>query len=372
MKVLVAGDFYPRRRTRDLIKKKDFSFLDEVRCYTSAVSYSIVNFEGCVADDGDRPIDKSGPCLKCDKKAIEAIQYAGFNGVTLANNHFYDYGDIGVDKTLKACKEYGLDYVGGGLSLKDATQVLYKQIESETLAIVNFCENEFSIATANQGGSAPLDLTNNYRVISEAKRKADFVLVIIHGGIEEYHYPTPRMKDTYRFFIEVGADAVVNHHQHCISGYEVYQEKPIFYGLGNFCFDWVTANVRWWEEGYIVELCFDKQKTGYKIIPYIQFAEEPKVSFDISQEGFLSKIDAINKIIADDELLIKELEKKSIQENKLLRFEPYNRRITQALYRRHILPSFMNHEKLKNLLNMIRCESHYDMLLTTLRLKTNN
>lgn len=366
MKILVAGDFYPRRRTRDLIKKNDYSFLDEVRQHTSAVNYSLVNFECCVADDDDSPIDKCGPCLKCDKKAIETIKYAGFNGVTLANNHFYDYGDNGVVKTINACKEYGLDYVGGGMSLDEASKVLYKRIGSETLAVVNFCENEFSIAADNHGGSAPLDLPNNYRVIREARNMADFVLIIVHGGIEEYHYPTPRMKDTYRFFIEVGADAVVNHHQHCISGYEVYKEKPIFYGLGNFCFDWVTANVRWWEEGYIVELNFDKQKTDYQIIPYIQFAEEPKVSFDVLHEDFFTKIDAINKVIDNDELLKKELEKKALQENKLLRFEPYNRRITQALYRRHILPSFMNQEKLKNLLNMVRCESHYDILLTTL------
>jgi poly-gamma-glutamate synthesis protein (capsule biosynthesis protein) len=50
------------------------------------------------------------------------------------------------------------------------------------------------------------------------------------------------MVETYRFFIEAGADAVVNHHQHCICGYEVYKGKPIFYGLGNFCFDWAKRS----------------------------------------------------------------------------------------------------------------------------------
>lgn len=43
------------------------------------------------------------------------------------------------------------------------------------------------------------------------------------------------MQEIYRFFVDIGADAVINHHQHCYSGYEVYKEKPIFYGLGNFC-----------------------------------------------------------------------------------------------------------------------------------------
>ena len=42
------------------------------------------------------------------------------------------------------------------------------------------------------------------------------------------------MKETYRFFVDCGADAVINHHQHCYSGYEYYKDKFICYGLGNF------------------------------------------------------------------------------------------------------------------------------------------
>ena len=52
-------------------------------------------------------------------------------------------------------------------------------------------------------------------VVEEAKKKADFVLVIVHGGSEHFQLPTPRMQATYRFFVDAGADAVVNHHQHC-------------------------------------------------------------------------------------------------------------------------------------------------------------
>ena len=63
------------------------------------------------------------------------------------------------------------------------------------------------------------------------------------------------MMETYRFFIEVGADAVVNHHQHCFSGYEIYKNKPIFYGLGNFSFDGIGSGDRW-SSGYIVTLNF--------------------------------------------------------------------------------------------------------------------
>lgn len=52
----------------------------------------------------------------------------------------------------------------------------------------------------------------------------------MHGGHEHYQLPSLRMQETYRFFIDAGADVVVNHHQHCFSGYEIYNNKYIFMG----------------------------------------------------------------------------------------------------------------------------------------------
>jgi len=104
------------------------------------------------------------------------------------------------------------------------------------IGVINACEHEFSIADNEHGGSNALDLINMQEDITEVRKEADFVVLILHGGIEQYHYPTPRMKRWYRHFVDLGADAVVNHHQHCINGYEVYKGKPIFYGLGNFYF----------------------------------------------------------------------------------------------------------------------------------------
>lgn len=366
MKILIAGDFYPRRRIQILLNKKDFSFLDEVKQYTQKADYSIVNFEGCVADENDSPIEKTGPNLRCDERSVEAIKYAGFNAVTLANNHFYDFGDAGVEKSLSAFKEYGLDHVGGGATIEEAQSILYKHFEDGTLAVINVCEKEFTIASTQHGGSAPMDLPNVYRSIQVARRNADFILVITHGGIEVYPYPTPRMKSIYRFFIEAGADAVVNHHQHCINGYEEYNGKPIFYGLGNFCFDWITASVKWWEEGYMVLLSFNKQSTSFELIPYLQFSAEPKLTFSVSREEFFDEIEQLNKVIQDDILLENELKSFALKNNNLVIFEPYLSRITRKLYSLHLLPSFLTRNKIKSILNLVRCESHNEVLQTSL------
>lgn len=366
MKVLIAGDYCPRSRMQALLDKNDFSFLDEVRPFTTDADYSIVNFEGCVADITDTPIEKIGPNLCCEKKSLQAIKYAGFDCVTLANNHFRDYGDSGVNKTLIACGEFGIDYVGGGRTLQDAQKILYKKLGDEILAVINVCETEFSIASNSQGGSAPLKPIHNYYAIQEAKSKADFVLVITHGGIEKYSYPTPRMKEVYRFYIDSGADAVVNHHQHCISGYEIHNGKPIFYGLGNFCFDWKTSTAKLWTEGYMVVIDFNTKSIAYQTIPYKQFAEEPKVMYNVSQEDFLKEIKSINRIIEDDKMLEEKLSEFAIRVNKLAVFEPYNSKITKSLFSRHLLPSLMSNAKIKSLRHNLKCESHYDVLMAAL------
>ena len=250
--VLIAGDYCPRGRMSELVENGNPKVFDLVRPVIEQCDYSIVNLECPVRTTEGGGIKKAGPSLKCSPKAVDALKYAGFKCATLANNHFYDQGEEGVRETIHALTDAGIAYVGGGENIETAGHTLYKEINGKTLAVINCCEHEFSIATETTGGSNPLNPIQQYYAIKEAKRKADYVIVIVHGGIEHYQYPSQRMADTYRFFVDAGADAVINHHQHCFSGGEVWHGKPIFYGLGNFCFDWREKSSKLWVEGYIL------------------------------------------------------------------------------------------------------------------------
>lgn len=369
MRILIAGDFVPRRRTADQIEKGDFSCLEEVKPIIQSVDYAIVNFESPVVMREAKPIAKTGPSLHCTEKAMECVAQAGFNCVTLANNHFRDFGQVGVEDTLLACKKFGMDYVGGGKDIEEAERILYKEIDGQRLAIINICENEWSIASEKHGGSAPLNLVKNYYAIQEAQTKADFVLVVVHGGKERYILPTPRMQDTYRYFIDIGADAVVNHHQHCYSGYELYNGHPIFYGLGNFSYDKITSrNDKMWEEGYMVELSFSTD-ISYKIHPYIQAAESNSAVHPIRiTEGFLQALNSINGIIVDRTKLMEEyklLVEKNYGHKDIL--VPYSSNIAKKLYSIHILPAFLSKTRLIRLLAYVQCESHRDLIIEKLK-----
>jgi poly-gamma-glutamate synthesis protein (capsule biosynthesis protein) len=105
--------------------------------------------------------------------------------------------------------------------------------------------------------------------IREAKKNADYVIVIYHGGKEHCEYPSPRLLRLCREMIECGANVVLTQHSHCIGSYEEYEGGHILYGQGNFHFphtDDVPAN---WYQGLLVELNITKEKLDIVFHPFV-------------------------------------------------------------------------------------------------------
>ena len=363
MRILVAGDFCPRDRVAALFDNGGFDLvLGNVRDIVSSFDYSIVNFECPVTSGSVSPIAKCGPNLQCSQKGLEAVKWAGFKCITLANNHFRDFGDAGVKNTIEIADSLGLDHVGGGINISDSSRTLFKTIGSKTIAIINCCEHEFSIATDHTGGSNPLNPVKQYYAIKEAKTIADYVLVIVHGGHEHFQLPSVRMVETYRFFIDAGADVVVNHHQHCYSGYEKYNGKPIFYGLGNFCFDNPSYRDSSWNAGILVMLSFS-ETICFDIIPYLQCNEKADIK-PLPSNAFNQKLEELNSTIAAPQNL--EHSDNEYYNSKTRHysdiFEPIDNKLYSTLKNRGWLPSLISKRRRLRAENYICCESHYDIL----------
>ena len=371
MRILIAGDFCPRDRVTKAIEEGRPIFSESVLQQIQSADYAIVNFECAVADASMKPIPKCGPHLRCTAKAVSVLKEAGFKCVTLANNHFRDFGSEGVRRTIEVLDESQIDHVGGGNNIKEATAILYKQIDRYKIAFINVCENEFSIADESRGGSAPLDTVDVSRRIVEARKQADHVVLIIHGGHEHYQYPSPRMTKLYRFFVEMGADAVVNHHQHCFSGCEVYQGKPILYGLGNFCFDHPKKRAGIWNEGYMTVLELSEKGIGYELIPYIQCDENPDVDLmsDEQKRVFDESITSISHTICDETMLMNEYEKyiNCRRKTVITPFTPYLTEYSRAAAGRRYLPYLIPQKKMADMLNYVQCEAHRDVLTKVMR-----
>lgn len=374
--ILIAGDYSPKERFQEELDNNSYMDLfPGVKEVISSVDYSLVNFETTIPTNSSTPIDKVGSHLAAKENALIPLKWLGFDMLTMANNHFMDYGETAMQHSMCLARQNGFEVVGAGHNLTEARCFSYVNLQGKKIAVINACEHEFSIASENKAGCNPLDVINLSYDIQKSKQQADYTIVIVHGGNEHYKLPSPRMKKTYRFFVDQGADVILNHHQHCYSGYEVYKEKPIFYGLGNFCFD-SASDIKYRHEtynyGYLVKLHLSSS-ISFELIPYEQCYKKPGVYLfdDVDKEKFEKDITELNAIIADDKRLAESFEEMARKKRDFVYrvFRPFSSRFANTLYYRGLLPSFLTKERLKNITATLECEAHNDILMTNLKLE---
>lgn len=361
--LFIAGDVAPIGiQPEELLGRSDQIFRD-IKPFISGSDFSIVNLEAPIVKGKPTPIKKSGPILGVHPSTAGILRDLGFGIFTLANNHFYDHGQKGVSSTLDECKRLDINTVGGGVSYQEARKPLFLEKEGKRIAIINACEHEFSIANNEHGGSNLLDIINMQEQISYVRDKVDFVILILHGGVEGYHYPTPRMKRWYHHFLDLGADAVINHHQHCINGFEVYKGKPIFYGLGNFYFPWGIHNMPpSWDYGYAVRLIID-DGISFELIPYNQTVKTVSIR---DWNEFEKEIDIYNLAIKDDFLLQQKFDEYIISKEGALKTQllpSFMRgKYISAIVRRGWLGKLYKGNDIYSTKNKLTCQSHHETI----------
>ena len=212
----------------------------ELKSYFGDADHCIINLEAPVTTS-TRKSHKTGPSLKNDKKGLLSL-LTNVNPTLfcLANNHIGDFGQNGIMDTLDFCVQHQVAYTG----ITDATDN-YKYISvTNDVVLLNVCENEWSTLSDKQvaQGYQQAKFTNAVKSLASTFK---VVIIIYHGGHEYYNLPSPRLQERFRSFIDSGADLVVGHHTHVISGKETYNNKHIYYGLGNFLFAKDKAPVSW-------------------------------------------------------------------------------------------------------------------------------
>lgn len=365
MKIFIVGDYSPRGRVAAEFDKGNFEgVLGEIKPFTERNDFSIINFESCIIRNSDKAIPKCGPALGCKDNSLDAIKWAGFNVAAIANNHIFDYNQSAFDRTYDALKHAGFKVVGGGKNIIEAVKALILEKNGENLAIINCAEHEFTIATEEHGGANPLNPIHQFYQIKDLRDKVDYILVYVHGGHEYFQLPSPRMQEAYRFFIDAGADAVINNHQHCFSGYEVYNGKPIIYGLGNFCFDYGPRKNKAWHESLIAELNFKRDTVAFALTPISQCDANPKLEV-LKEYAFNDRLLELNDIIVNPTLLKKKIDEYYSQERKNFRYrlEPFASRIMRGLQWKGLFPKLIGKQKLIEINNIVECESHRDKLI---------
>lgn len=374
MNILISGDFF----ISDEFKNKDLIDQSVIDLFQKT-DYRLVNLEApLTANEPKNKILKTGPHLRMSEVTVMPyLKLLKLDAVKLANNHILDYGATGLQDTFESLKQNRIGYVGAGNNLNEATQPLTLEKDGMRIAILNFCENEWSIAEEDKPGANPLDIIDNVNQIKAAKATHDKVICIIHGGHEYYHLPSPRMQKQYRFYVDNGADTIVGHHTHCVGGYEIYNEVPIIYSLGNFIFTLPSKHEQWYF-GLLAQLKIEKDKAVlFELLPVEQKTINYRVSLleTPAKNKIMHSLNEYNDSIDNEIMLHKSwnlfLEKYSTQY--LNTCSPTtaigNRFIRGGLNRLGISRYLQSNNYKKTMLNLFRCEAHLDATKSILKNK---
>lgn len=305
MKILLTGDVnltecgvVSYQRSRELLEKMLPIF--------DRADFRVLNLENPLAKAEEcEELPKSGPNLAADPANIAFLKAASADGVTLANNHINDYLDKGLISTLRILRENHIAHAGAGMNIEEAYKACYFEKDGMTVSILSVCENEPGYATKTTCGSAGLNLLLLQKRLREEKAKADYVIIVFHGGTEYNPLPAPAIRDRYRLMIEMGADAVIAGHTHCPQGQEVYNGKPIVYSLGNFFFlSTVLSDQRpCWNFGSVCMLDVSPEGLTAELIPCCFHEKGIEPLTGEHKEKMLAYLEKISAPIQDDEAL---------------------------------------------------------------------
>jgi hypothetical protein len=363
MNILIAGDFFisDNYQGQNLIDKSVLNLFEKA-------DYRIVNLETPItANEPENRILKTGPHLRSlPDTLLPFLKQLKVDMVSLANNHILDYGPKGLSDTFKSLQENKIRYVGAGKNLEAAAKPFTLEKDGIKIAILNFAENEWSIAEEDKHGANPLDIIDNVNQIKTAKATHDKVICIIHGGHEYYYLPSPRMAKQYRFYAENGADAIVGHHTHCIGGYEVYKDVPIIYSLGNFLFTMQSIYKDWY-----IGLILEVEIRNGELFTHLHPIKQQEKTFALSllkneeKQDVLNRVSACNAIISDELKLKHEWNTfvESKYDTSLNYWSPFSfvsNRYLRALLNKMGIKG-INKKRMALTLNLMRCEAHADV-----------
>ena len=304
MRISIGGDISVKADCYDLFAQgRGKELFADVCDVFKSCDKVIVNLE-CAVTEKNTPIKKIGPNLSAPLNTVKALKDAGVTDCSLSNNHIFDFGKEGIYDTLNELKKHGINYTGFGKNEDDSRKNMIITDGNIKIAVIAICEHEYSYALKNRMGARPYDPYDTNDDIAEAKKDADYVIVIYHGGKEECRYPSPRLLKACRSMIKHGADVVLCQHSHCIGCYEEYMGAHILYGQGNFhfiCKEYESPedNGYMWNTGLLAVIDVS-DKLSIKLLPCVADCDHIRLANEEEKTQILCELYERSKSLNDE------------------------------------------------------------------------
>jgi poly-gamma-glutamate synthesis protein (capsule biosynthesis protein) len=236
--LLIHSTVYNAAKTGE--NSYDFNpMLERVKALLQETDISIANQETII---GGTEIGLSNyPSFNSPFEVADALQEAGVDIVSIANNHTLDRGEKAIMNAINHYETIGMDYVGGYKSEedKDVLRTISKNGIEFSFLSYTYGTNGIPVPAGKEYLVNLIDKEAIKRDVQEAKENSDVVVVAMHWGVEYILYPNSEQEELADFLAELGVDIVIGHHPHVLQPMK-FLKRPdggkmfVVYSLGNF------------------------------------------------------------------------------------------------------------------------------------------
>lgn len=238
--IIAVGDIMLSRSVEQLmVRRNDFELpFRLLASFTDDADITLGNLETAIISG--RPILTGEFSFRTNPKSVGGLKLAGFDLVSLANNHTPNFGQDGLKNTFKELDSAGIKYVGAGLDNEKAKKSVIIEKQGIKFGFLAYVYPDLPAgykAGENRAGLNFMDLDQLKSDIANLKPQVDFVIVQMHAGTEYIFTPNKQQTEFARLAIDSGACIVIGHHPHVVQTFEKYKNGYIIYSLGNYIFD---------------------------------------------------------------------------------------------------------------------------------------
>ena len=303
--ILIAGDLFPNEKNLADFRAGavDALFGDKLVGMFANADLTLCNLEGALSDSGERGV-KTGPVKVAPADAVAAYRKLGVDVCLLANNHVTDGSAQGVRDTLKALAGAGIHAVGAGEDEASIPHSFVREVGGVRFGFYNVSETMYNKPGRDVPGVWLYDEYVVCRELAECKRSCDYLVVIYHGGIEKFPFPSPETRKRFYRMADNGADLIVAQHTHCVGCEERYHGSRLIYGQGDFLLKNFAPGLT--DTGLLLELAVEDGQVDVRK-HLVRVVDEKCVRYAEKQD--FAAYDARSAQVGDEDYVYRQLQK---------------------------------------------------------------
>ncbi|HAP69906.1 MAG TPA: hypothetical protein DCR04_09320 [Flavobacteriales bacterium] len=231
----------------------------------------------CLAK-GTAQNERKVPRIHTSVKALNALKHLNIGLVSLATNHVYDNLEEGYEKSVGILGQLGIAHLGASLKSEEVAKPFIFEKKETKIGFLNYVHEDTNPKIPKEAKvyANIYDLPKILEAIRTLKTEVDKVVVLLHwGGKCDYGYfPHQEQVNHAKQMVDAGASAIIGHHTHTFQSNLIYKNVPIYFSLGNFCFDDIVMDENVFpiresgRKGGVVELEFAESVINHQVFPF--------------------------------------------------------------------------------------------------------